>query len=286
MPKASNRNIKRIQIEKNKLLIQEVASVTADEVVDIIAESIPGINIPYKLAKAYFGHGMKLRQARVLEFIEFIRDNLGVFSQKLFNNEQFQDCFVLLLESFIKERAETKRNIYKRMLLGAAKINSKELEKFELERLIFVTSQISIKALSVVKFIKTKLLDLIDKDIEKELNNFQDREGVEGIRLAEITKNRIIVSEYLSKWIYENYNINSQKLKNKFGYENSPEKSLWHKLSYKEHCKEKELLGPLPELANLGIMIKKEGTPTFGGTVGSGYSLSDFGYQFLEFIGK
>lgn len=227
---------------------------------------------------------MKLRQQRVLEWVEFVRDNLGKFSQQLFEQEEFQDCFVLLLEAYIKERAKEKRRVYQEILLNITGKNKEEIEQFELEKFIWTTNQISFAGLNVLTFIKEELLEKTEKDIQKELSQFTDREGVEGKRLEDITRSRIIISDYISKYIYENYNVNSSTLKKKYGYENTPEKKLWHKISYKEHLKEKELMGPLSELANLGILIKKDGTPTFGGTVGSGYSITPFGYDYIAYL--
>lgn len=268
----------------DKLLLEKVCEITADKVVDAIATTIPGINIAWNLSKAYFGRGMRLREQRALEWVEFVRDNLGQFSQKLFEQEEFQDCFVLLLEAYIKERAEKKRKIHQQLLLGLKEKNKKELEKFEIEKMIWITNQISFDALNVLSFIKSNILEKIEEDVQKELSVFQDREGVEGIRLEDITRARIIVSEYISKWIYENFNSSSDAVKTKYGYAGSPPKDLWHKISYEEHLKEKELMGQLPELSNLGILIKKNGTATWGGSVGAGYSLSEFGYKYVVYL--
>lgn len=273
-----------IVTQSDKLLLKKIGGITADEVVEAIATSIPGINIPYKLAKAYYGRGMALRQQRVLEWVEMIRDNLGKFSQQLFELEEFQDCFVLLFETYIKERAELKRKIHQKLLLGLTEKNKEEIEKFELEKMISITNQITFAALNVLRFIKTELFKKIENDIQKELNQFKEREGVEGIRLEERTRARIIVSEYISIWIHKNYNVNSDILKDRYGYTDTPEKALWHKISYEEHLKEKELLGPLAELANLGILIKRNGSPTWGGSIGSGYSISDFGYKYISYL--
>lgn len=276
---------KKLQITKSdELLLEEVGAITADEVVDAIATTIPGINIAWKLSKAYFGRGMRLRKQRALEWVEFVRDNLGQFSQKLFEQEEFQDCFVLLLEAYIKERAGKKRKIHQQLLLGLTGRNKEELEKFEIEKMIWITNQISFDALNVLNFIKSNLLEKIEEDVQKELLVFQDREGVEGIRLEDITRARIIVSEYISRWIYENFNSNSGVVKTKYGYTGSPPKDLWHKISYEEYLKEKELVGQLPELSNLGILIEKNGTATWGGSVGSGYSLSEFGYKYISYL--
>lgn len=265
----------------DKLLLKEVGIITADEIVDIIAIHIPGINIAYKLAKAYFGHGMKLRQQRVLEWVEFVRDNLGEFSKQLFDNEQSQDCFALLTESYIRERVERKRKLHQQILLGITKLNPEELEKYQLERRIAVTSQISLMALNLLSFIKSELLEKVENDIQEQLQVFQDREGVEGIRLEDITRSRMIISDYISKWIFERYDSNSEIVKKKYNLTDKSSKEVKNEVSYKKHLKEIELMGPLPELANLGLLIKRDGSPTFGGTVGSGYSITDFGYEYI-----
>ena len=270
----------------DKLLLEEVGTITADEVVDAIATSIPGINIAYKLAKAYMGRGMKLRQQRVLEWVEFVRGNLGEFSNQLFDNEQFQDCFVLLTEGYVRERAEYKRKLHQQILLGITKLSPEELEKYQLERRIAVTNQISLEALNVLSFIKSELLEKVESDIQEQLQVFQDREGVEGVRLEDITRSRIIISDYISKWIYERYNSNSEIVKKIYNLTNESPKEVRNEVAYKEHLKEIELMGPLSELANLGLLIKKNGTPTWGGSVGSGYSISDFGYEYMEHLEK
>ena len=270
----------------DQLLLEEAGGIAADEVVDAIATSIPGIDIAYKLAKAYMGRGMKLRQQRVLEWVEFVRDNLGEFSKQLFDNEQFQDCFVLLTEGYVRERAERKRKLHQQVLLGITKLTPEELEKYQLERMIAVTNQISLEALNVLLFIKTEVLEKIEKDIEEQLKVFKDREGVEGVRLEDITRNRVIVSNYISKWIYERFNSNSVTVKKQYNLTNESPKEVRNEVAYKEHLKEIELMGPLPELANLGLLIRKNGTATWGGSVGSGYSISDFGYEYMEYLEK
>jgi hypothetical protein len=275
---------KTLVAKSDELLLEDIGGIAADEVVDAIATTIPGINIAWKLSKAYLSRSMRLRKQRALEWVEFVRDNLDKFSQKLFEQEEFQDCFVLLLEAYIKERAEKKRRIHQQLLLGLTGKSKKDLEKFELEKMIWITNQISFDALNILDFIKSNLLEKIEEDVQTQLSVFQDREGVEGIRLEDITRARIIVSEYISKWIYENFNSNSAAVKAKYGYAGSPPKDLWHKISYEEHLKEKELTGQLPELSNLGILIEKNGTATWGGTVGSGYSLSEFGYKYISYL--
>jgi hypothetical protein len=280
----SNSTNKIIRTKSDGILLEDVGEIAVDEVVDAIATSIPGINIPYKLAKAYFGRGMKLRQQRVLEWVEFVRDNLGQFSQQLFSQVEFQDCFVLLLEAYIKERAKKKRQIYQRVLLQSTNKGRQELERFELEKMILVTTQISYEALNVLDFVSTNLLSMVEKDIQEQLKVFKDRQGVEGSRLEDITRDRIIISDYINKWIHERYGMNSDLAKKRYGYTNESSIELQHQISYEEHLKQKELMGPLVELSNLGILIKREGHQVFGGPVGSGFSISEFGYKYMSYL--
>ena len=275
---------KLVQKTSDKLLSEEVGKITADEIVDLIATTIPGIDIAYKLAKAYLGRGMRLRQQRVLEWVEYVRDNIGLFSKQLFDNEQFQDCFVILLENYVKERAREKRLIYKKVLLGITELTPNELEKYQLERILTITNQISFEGLNVLFFIKSELLIQIEKDIKKQLKAYKDQEGVEKIRLEDITRKRIIVSDYISKWIYEKFNINSEKKKKKYNLNNSSTINQKNEIAYKEHLKSIELMEPLDELSNLGLLIKKNGTATFGGSVGSGFSITNFGYEYIKYI--
>lgn len=275
----------KIKTKSDKLLLEEAVTVVADEVMEAIATSIPGINIAYKLAKAYDGRAMKLRQYRSLEFVEFIRNNLGSFSKQICKQEEFHDCFAQLIYSYIRERSEKKRSYYQKLLIGLTNKNEQELKEFELERMILVTTQISPSALSVLYFIKSNFIEQIEKDIQKQLEVYkEDKESVESIRLEDRIRAGILISDYISHWIYENYNVNSEIVKEKYNFPVTSRPEVWHEVSYAEHLKEKELTDPLPELANLGILIRKNGSEVVGGNIGSGYSLSNFGYKYLEYL--
>lgn len=150
--------------------------------------------------------------------------------------------------------------------------------------MIAVTNNISLEGLNVLSFIKSELLDQTEKDIKEQLKVYKNQEGVEGIRLEAITRNRIIISEYISKWIHERYNSNSDRVKKKYNLTNESPKEVRNKIAYEEHVKRSELMDPLPELANLGLLVRRNGTATFGGSVGSGYSISEFGYEYLNYL--
>jgi hypothetical protein len=89
---------------KDKILVKDSALVVAEAVVDEIAKLLPGINIAWGLSKALYGAGMKLRQERVLEWVEMVRDNPSIFTEQILSDEKFQDGFVLALEKYIVEK--------------------------------------------------------------------------------------------------------------------------------------------------------------------------------------
>jgi len=147
---------------KDKILVKDFIEIAADSVVDAIAESIPLINIPYKLSKALYGAGMKLRQQRVLEWVEMVRDNPSYFSEQVLGDEAFQDGFVIALEKYLTERDTIKRSIFRNIFLGFSQANDKAI--FPLEKFTHTLSQLS----------QTDILTLRDVDISKtEDQNYQ-----------------------------------------------------------------------------------------------------------------
>lgn len=146
----------------DKLLLEETGKIAADEIVDAIANSIPGIDIVYKLSKAYLGRCMKLRQYRVLEWVEMVRDNPHFFTEAIFADEDFQDGFVVALGKYMLERDETKRKIFRNIFMGFTESDDKQV--FPIEKFTHTLSQLS----------QTDILTLRDVDLNhSEDNNYQ-----------------------------------------------------------------------------------------------------------------
>jgi len=143
--------------DKDKQLLKDSALVVADQ----IASSIPALNIAWGLSKALLGAGMKLRQKRALEWVEMIRDNSSIFTQKLLEQEEFQDGFVYALERYLIERSEEKRHIFRNIFLGFAEVDDKE--KFPLEKFTHTLSQLSELDIAVLR----------DVDPEEQGRNYQ-----------------------------------------------------------------------------------------------------------------
>jgi hypothetical protein len=143
--------------DKDKQLLKDSALVVADQIVS----SIPALNIAWGLSKALFSAGMKLRQQKVLEWVEMIRDHPEVFTKKLLSQEEFQDGFALALEKYIIERNENKRKYFRNIFLGFS--TSENKYSFTLERFIHTLSQLSIKDIEILR----------DVDINRQDRNYQ-----------------------------------------------------------------------------------------------------------------
>lgn len=123
--------------EKDKILLKDSGLVIADA----IASSIPGLNIPWNLSKAFFEAGMKLRAKKAIEWVEMVRDNPTHFPDHLWSNESFQDGFVVALERYLVERNDEKRRIFRNIFLGFA--NADDKVEFPLEKFTHTLSQLN-----------------------------------------------------------------------------------------------------------------------------------------------
>lgn len=155
--------------QKDKQILKSSAIVLADQ----IASSIPALSIAWGLSKALFGAGMKLRQQKALEWVEMISGHPDVFIEKLLEQEEFQDGFVIALEKYLTERNEEKRKYFRSIFLGFASSTDKQL--FPLEKFIHTLSQMSVEDIRVLR----------DVDISRQDRNYQIY-GNENTRLAYI----------------------------------------------------------------------------------------------------
>jgi hypothetical protein len=116
--------------------------------IDVIISGINGLNIAWGLSKAMYGAGLKIRQRKAFEWVEMVRDNPGVFTQKILMQEEFQDGFVFALEKYIIERNGAKRKYFRNIFLGYANASSRL--DFQLEKFIHTLSQVSVEDIDVL----------------------------------------------------------------------------------------------------------------------------------------
>lgn len=131
--------------EKDKQILQSAAL----EVADKLVSGLPGLNVAWGMSKALFGAGLKLRQNRALEWVEMVRDNPGVFTEKVLSDENFQDGFVYALERYVRERSEQKRQLLRAVFLGFADYSDRD--SVELERMCHVLTVLNDDDLRVMR---------------------------------------------------------------------------------------------------------------------------------------
>jgi len=119
--------------------------------INVIVSNVPGLGIAWELTHAVIGAGLKLRQQRALEWVEFVRDNPKSFLEETLCQEDFQDGFVFLTEKYLLERSESKRILMKKILLGFAEVDEKV--DFELEKMAFTISQLLPDDIEVLKYV-------------------------------------------------------------------------------------------------------------------------------------
>ncbi|MFC1613531.1 hypothetical protein ACFL23_04325, partial [Patescibacteria group bacterium] len=101
------------------------------------------------------GAGMLLRQQRALEWVEMIRDNISILSEKILSDEEFQDGFVFMFEKYLRERNKEKREILKKIFLGFS--ISEQKQEFSLEKFSYVISQISQEEIIILRDIMNRI---------------------------------------------------------------------------------------------------------------------------------
>ncbi len=274
----------KITDDKDKGILRDSALVSADAIVDGIAKSLPGINIAWGLSKALYGAGMKLRQEKALEWVEMVRDNPHIFTEQVLNDEKFQDGFVYSLEKYLTSRNKAKRKYLRNIMLGFAKNQAKD--DFELERLDDALLKISPQTMKFLVFLKKEILPFKEKILRDELKNKNIQEsGKSEEWWFKADWEREPLYRFLAQWIHDNFNPNSQKVKEKYGVIGEWDKKLMDEVFEKETEKKRESYPAIDELVNLGVL--KLQVATGGGLSmagGATYDFSQFGYEFIGYV--
>jgi len=133
---------------------------------------VPEIQLSLMLAYWFFGVSMQYKQNDVNNFVKILEDNPEIFTKEIMQTEEFKDWFVIILESYIKERNKSKKEIIKNIFLWFTKLTEKEKEEFELEKMLDILNKISEKEINLLDEIyKWK----IDENIKKTVtDNYQE----------------------------------------------------------------------------------------------------------------
>lgn len=137
---------KGIQIGTQSFLIPSIDSFVA---------SHPEWQIHWFLARGFLLSVFQFQQERINSFVEYLEENKKEFTPERLKTNDSQQAFVVTLENYLKIRQEEKLKIIKNIFLGYTKDINKE--KFELERLYSIVSQISIEGLKFLHFIEQNI---------------------------------------------------------------------------------------------------------------------------------
>lgn len=226
-------------------------------------------------------------QDKLNEVIEFIKDNPEKFTKNIILNKYFKSNFLKFLRDYLLQENKAKRKALKKILIGTLDKNKKN--KYEIDRLNSVLNQISLDAMVCLVWMDKIIIPIMDRDLIKEILKFEKQNDErEKKRIKEVSKMRQSISEYVGRWISENYNPNSKKVKEKYGYkedwskENKSEFS--HERWLEEHEIEKQKNQFWSEYVSLGIVNSVTKDEGIGGGAGTVYKLTSFGEEFIKYI--
>lgn len=230
-----------------------------------------------------YGVYLALKQDELNELLVFIQKHPKEFREEIVESEEFRKGFIQFFDSYVKERLERKRKISREILLGFAISENKDA--YELERLQDTLLKISPEALELLAFIKKEILPRLEENVHTEMSVMkylpEDKD-----RLLDTIRSRQSVSEAIMKWIYEEYNINSPKVKKQYNIGSEHNENLSVKLAVIEHKITKEKTECWTELLGLGIFRIAVTGGTIGSGSGSSYHLTDFGIKFIDYISE
>lgn len=230
-----------------------------------------------------YGVYLALKQDELNELLVFIQKHPKEFREEIVKSEEFRKGFIQFFDSYVKERFERKRKISREILLGFAISENKDA--YELERLQDTLLKISPEALELLAFIKNEILPRLEKNVNTEMSVMkylpEDKD-----RLLDTIRSRQSVSEAIMKWIYEEYNIDSPKVKKQYNIGSEHNENLSVKLAVIEHKITKEKTECWTELLGLGIFRIAVTGGTIGSGSGSSYHLTDFGTKFIDYISE
>lgn len=276
-------NIKKDIIAPTQIAIQNIFPYLSAVLTPFLAVH-PEWELAFYSAIGLYGVYMACNQKEVNEVIEFISEHPKEFRKEIVESEEFKKGFLNFTEQFLKQRLEQKKKILKEIFLGFAQ--SSEKSKFELERLDDIMVRISVESLEFLTFFKATIAPTIEEQIDTELKQDSYRKSD---RSVEWWHDFMIESkpiwEPIDKWIFDNYNQNSHKVKTQYNMLSSgwPSDTL-HRVENLERAKRSEMIESVSELVSLGVLRIRVTGGGIGSGSGSDYSFTSFGRKFLKYI--
>jgi hypothetical protein len=242
----------------------------------------PGLQLAVYEAIGLYGFYMAIKQEEVNMFVEDLMKHPEIYREEIVSSKEFRDGFVLSFENYLRARTENKRVYIQNVLMGFAKSTNKK--DFQIERLQDTILKISTEGIDLLLFIKQEVLPIIEENVNIEMVKYNSTIPEESERLLAISRQKQKVSEIIMKWIYDRYNSNSPSVKKQYGLGSEHNPELSAKIALIEHKVTEEKTACWPELLGLGIFRMSVSGGLIGGGAGANYALTQFGYDFIEFI--
>lgn len=244
----------------------------------------------YAFASAYslYAAVMYLRQEKINEIAQFIKDNPSAFRMEIVKSKEFQDGFLIFFEDYLKMRTQKKREVLKQILLGFTV--TADMGAFDLERMDSRLEQMSLNTFEFLIFFQKEIRPKIESDLQQErqdmLIDFTDRSAEWHHDMGLL---KMSIWDPISEWLHKNYNPTSEKVKSDYGM--LPTNVEWDadklaRASTREKEESTKVHESLLELDTLGIVEKRAVGGSFGGGAANSFYLTLFGIKFLKYFNE
>jgi len=197
----------------------------------------------------------------------------------LWDSAEFKQSLLSTLQTLTETREDKKRKVINIIYFGGY-IPSGDRKSFELERLNMTAQTISLPALGHLKFVADEILPFKEKLMREKVDsmNKENRENDDEWWFRLYMKQEAD-SSIIDKWVHQEYNPNSTKLKAKdprLGTDKEVSKKYFEEeAKVREHSSEMA-----SELISLGIFRQRDAL--WDG--GLAYSLTEFGHNFIQYV--
>lgn len=271
---------------KIKQISKALAKNTFLAVLDEIQSNLPpdpylkGSLFACKVAVASF---FDLYPEESKEFWDQLKQHTPQIKEELLSSKEFQQSLALTFEALLRTREARKRALIKQIYLSGY-ISTDDRHEMNLERFYRVSQEISLEALEYLKFIAEEILPRKEKWAKEEVAKMKGNHEGSVEWWEELTMRRKPDSEIIMRWIYEEFNPNSEIVKARIPNV-LQDKSLSKAQFEKEREKENQYAEISSELLSLGIFRTiVSGGGGFGGGASNAQTLTEFGHEFIKFV--
>lgn len=243
------------------------------------------------LVAAIYSISIVISKKQTNEIREFVLENKNLFTEAVLKDENFQKGFLRFFDTYIKTRVQKKKRFVKAIFLGFTVSDQKD--KFALEKYLRTLDDMTLTTLEKLIWLDKTFSQVVQNRVDSKMKKYIDHgetDKRELERLKYVTAEGVEFSTIVNEWIHNNYNPNSQSVKDKYDYSESWtefEKKNFNKERWlEEHELVKSLRPVWDELIQLGLIRQSSAFGGFGGPGGIVYLQTPFFREFVTFLKK